>query len=103
MAMLLAAPALATPPVSDRDAAALAAITPPAAGIDPPVVPDRGLVMAGAVNRLLPVQASAGTVAPSAEPATEGRMQDLLRRAGYPVAPDRIRQLPSICCGGCSG
>ena len=81
MAMLLAAPALATPPVSDRDAAALAAITPPAAGIDPPVGPDRGLVMAGAVNRLLPVQASAGTVAPSAEPATEGRMQDLLRRA----------------------
>ena len=30
-------------------------------------------------------------------------LQDLLRRAGYPVAPDRIRQLPSICCGGCSG
>ncbi len=27
----------------------------------------------------------------------------LLRRAGYDIAPERIRQLPSICCGGCSG
>ena len=77
---LPAAPALAAPPVSDSDARALAAIAPPAAGIDAPVVPDRGLMMAGAVNRLLPVQASAGIVAPSADPA-EGHMQDLLRRA----------------------
>lgn len=23
--------------------------------------------------------------------------------AGYPVAPSQVRQLPSICCGGCSG
>ncbi|WP_246606487.1 hypothetical protein [Novilysobacter antarcticus] len=23
--------------------------------------------------------------------------------AGYPVEPDAIEQLPSICCGGCSG
>ncbi len=23
--------------------------------------------------------------------------------AGYPVGPDAIEQLPSICCGGCSG
>lgn len=30
-------------------------------------------------------------------------LQALLRRAGYMIAPDRIRQLPSICCGGCSG
>lgn len=79
---LLAAPAFATQAaVSDVDAAALAAIAPPTAGIDAPVVPDRGLLMAGAVNRLLPVQASAGTVAPTAESPTEGRVQDLLRRA----------------------
>jgi hypothetical protein len=33
----------------------------------------------------------------------KAELRDILRQAGYPVAPDRIRQLPSICCGGCSG
>jgi hypothetical protein len=27
----------------------------------------------------------------------------LLARSGCPVPPERMRQLPSICCGGCSG
>jgi len=27
----------------------------------------------------------------------------LLRDAGYPVNPLQVVQLPSICCGGCSG
>ena len=27
----------------------------------------------------------------------------LLTQAGYPVAPHQVLQLPSICCGGCSG
>lgn len=27
----------------------------------------------------------------------------LIRKAGYPVAPQQIVQLPSVCCGGCSG
>ena len=27
----------------------------------------------------------------------------LLGQAGYPVTPEQITQLPSICCGGCSG
>lgn len=27
----------------------------------------------------------------------------LLGNAGYPVPPEHVRQLPSICCGGCSG
>lgn len=27
----------------------------------------------------------------------------LLGQAGYPVSADRVTQLPSICCGGCSG
>ena len=27
----------------------------------------------------------------------------VLGQAGYRVPADRIRQLPSICCGGCSG
>ncbi len=26
-----------------------------------------------------------------------------LADAGHPVAPDAIRCLPSVCCGGCSG
>ena len=33
--------------------------------------------------------------------ATE--LVSLLRQAGYPVAPHEVVQLPSICCGGCSG
>lgn len=27
----------------------------------------------------------------------------LVSRAGYPVAEDQVLQVPSICCGGCSG
>ena len=27
----------------------------------------------------------------------------LLDQAGYAVAPQQVTQLPSICCGGCSG
>ena len=27
----------------------------------------------------------------------------LIAQAGYPVNPTQVRQLPSICCGGCSG
>ncbi|MGY0556640.1 hypothetical protein [Lysobacter sp. A421] len=27
----------------------------------------------------------------------------LINHAGYPVSSDQVRQLPSICCGGCSG
>lgn len=27
----------------------------------------------------------------------------LLGQAGYPVTPRQVTQLPSICCGGCSG
>ena len=30
-------------------------------------------------------------------------LQVLLQAAGYQVGPDRIRAVPSICCGGCSG
>lgn len=28
---------------------------------------------------------------------------DVLRRTGWPVQPEQVVQLPSICCGGCSG
>lgn len=27
----------------------------------------------------------------------------LMRQAGHPVTPEQVEQLPSICCGGCSG
>lgn len=27
----------------------------------------------------------------------------LVNQAGYTVMPDQVIQLPSICCGGCSG
>ena len=32
-----------------------------------------------------------------------GELVSLLALAGYPVGADQVRQLPSICCGGCSG
>ena len=77
--LALAAPAAwATPPVSDDEAAALAAIA-PAPGSDAPAVADRGLLMAGDVARLLPVGARSGTAAADAQAG--GGMQQLLRRA----------------------
>lgn len=27
----------------------------------------------------------------------------LVGQAGYPLSPQQVTQLPSICCGGCSG
>ncbi|WP_166206081.1 hypothetical protein [Cognatiluteimonas telluris] len=27
----------------------------------------------------------------------------LVGEAGYPITPQQVTQLPSICCGGCSG
>ena len=31
------------------------------------------------------------------------RLASLISQAGYPVRLDQVAQLPSICCGGCSG
>jgi len=28
---------------------------------------------------------------------------DIMRRTGWTVAPEQVVQLPTICCGGCSG
>lgn len=28
---------------------------------------------------------------------------EVLRRTGWTVAPEQVAQLPTICCGGCSG
>lgn len=30
-------------------------------------------------------------------------LAQLISQAGYPVTPRQVIQLPSICCGGCSG
>lgn len=27
----------------------------------------------------------------------------VLAQSGWPLAPGQLRQLPSVCCGGCSG
>lgn len=34
---------------------------------------------------------------------TAAEVVTLMHRAGYPVDPAQVEQLPSICCGGCSG
>lgn len=31
------------------------------------------------------------------------QLVSVLRQAGYPVTRDDVTQLPSTCCGGCSG
>lgn len=56
--------------------------------VDPTAVVD--LDMSGLVMR---VSAS----------ATAEDLVDVLRRTGWPVTAEQIVQLPSICCGGCSG
>jgi hypothetical protein len=34
---------------------------------------------------------------------TVGDLIEVLRRTGRTVAPEQVAQLPTICCGGCSG
>src|SRR5690606_14866088 len=80
-AAAVSAPAMAAPPISDHDAAALAAIAPPPAAIDPPAFTDRAVLMAGAVNRLLPMQASAAMVATTEAATNDHSVQAVLRRA----------------------
>src|SRR5690606_31019441 len=60
---------------------ALAAIAPPPAAIDPPAFTDRAVLMAGAVNRLLPMQASAAMVATTEAATNDHSVQAVLRRA----------------------
>lgn len=35
--------------------------------------------------------------------ATASDLVEVLQRLGWPVTADQVVQLPSICCGGCSG
>ncbi|CAM5540551.1 hypothetical protein [Rhodanobacter lindaniclasticus] len=35
--------------------------------------------------------------------ATAADVAGVLRQVGWPVAPEQVVQLPSICCGGCGG
>jgi hypothetical protein len=34
---------------------------------------------------------------------TASDLIEILRRTGWAVAPEQVAQLPTICCGGCSG
>ena len=51
---------------------------------------------------LLDVDA-AGSTLRIAGALSAGEVIALLATAGCPVQPRQVRQLPSICCGGCSG
>jgi hypothetical protein len=46
---------------------------------------------------------SSGAVLRVAAAVQASELIALLAQAGYPVAAAQVRQLPSICCGGCSG
>lgn len=35
--------------------------------------------------------------------ATTADLVEVLRQVGWPVTPEQVVQLPSICCGGCGG
>ena len=47
--------------------------------------------------------APAGSMLRVAAAASAAELIALLGRIGYPVQAGQVRQLPSICCGGCSG
>jgi len=51
---------------------------------------------------LLDIDAS-GAVMRVAAAVQAQELVALLGRAGHPVTREQVRQLPSICCGGCSG
>lgn len=72
-------PALADVPqsVTAEEAAILAAIAPPQS-IDTPALPERGALLAGDINRLLPAQVKAANTTAQGE---DGRVQGLLQRA----------------------
>lgn len=53
-------------------------------------------------SALLDVDAS-GAVMRVAAALQALELVELLGQAGYPVTREQVRQLPSICCGGCSG
>ncbi len=44
-----------------------------------------------------------GTTLRLAAAVTAAELILLLGRIGYPLQAEQVRQLPSICCGGCSG
>lgn len=46
---------------------------------------------------------SSGALLRVAASLQAGELVALLGGAGSPVTRDQVRQLPSICCGGCSG
>jgi cell wall-associated NlpC family hydrolase len=75
----LATQALAdvAPRVTAEEAAVLAAIAPPQS-VDTPALPERGALLAGDINRLLPAQAKAASTVSGEE---NGRVQGLLQRA----------------------
>ena len=49
------------------------------------------------------VKPSAGTTIRMATVLTRAELLACLEAAGLPPDPERLRQLPSVCCGGCSG
>ncbi len=51
---------------------------------------------------VLDIDAS-GSVMRVAAAVAAWELVELLAAAGYAVARDRVSQLPSICCGSCSG
>lgn len=53
-------------------------------------------------SALLDIDAS-GAVMRVAAAVQAQELVALLGRAGHPVTREQVRQLPSICCGGCSG
>ena len=51
---------------------------------------------------LVDVDASGRTIR-MATVLTRDEVLSCMREAGLPAEPSRLRQLPSMCCGGCSG
>lgn len=46
---------------------------------------------------------SAGKILRVSASLTAAQLLELVRKSGYALTPRQVVQLPSICCGGCSG
>jgi cell wall-associated NlpC family hydrolase len=81
----VAMPALAdvAPAITAEEAAILASIAPPQTS-DSPALPERGAILAGDVNRLLPAHAKAASAATGEDRRVQGVLQRALALLGTP-------------------
>lgn len=72
------------------------------AGVPPDLAAIEGVLLDVDPAAVIDVDA-AGLILRVSAAVEAAELVELVCRAGYPVAPAQVVQLPSICCGSCSG